>query len=213
MVDGTVHVIDDDDATRDSLRFLLASAGIAVQDHPSASAFLEKSGGPEIGCVVTDIRMPDVSGMDLLKQLSATRPDVPVILITGHGDIALAVEAMKLGAADFLEKPFDDDALLATVRRAIDRRSEYDVGSAERSEVSERIERLSPREKDVLIGLVSGKQNKTIANDLKISPRTVEVYRANLMMKMQAPNLSLLVRMALVAGVPGVDGVTPKRRG
>ncbi|MHA1559424.1 MAG: response regulator FixJ [Alphaproteobacteria bacterium] len=213
MVDGTVHVIDDDDATRDSLRFLLASAGIAVQDHPSASAFLEKSEGREIGCVVTDIRMPDVSGMDLLKQLRASSPDVPVILITGHGDIALAVEAMKLGAADFLEKPFDDDALLATVRRAIDRRSENDVSSAERSEVSARIARLSPREKDVLIGLVSGKQNKAIANDLKISPRTVEVYRANLMMKMQAPNLSLLVRMALVAGIPGVDGVTQERPG
>lgn len=210
MTDATVHVIDDDDATRDSLRFLLASAGIAVQDHPSASAFLERSEGREIGCVVTDIRMPDISGMDLLKQLRVSRPDVPVILITGHGDIALAVEAMKLGAADFLEKPFDDDAILTTVRRAIDGRSGNVVSNAERTEILARIEQLSPREKDVLRGLVSGNQNKAIANELEISPRTVEVYRANLMMKMQAPNLSLLVRMALVAGIPGVDAITPK---
>jgi len=213
MADGTVHVIDDDDATRDSLRFLLASAGIAVQDHPSASAFLERSEGREIGCVVTDIRMPNVSGMDLLKQLRASRPDVPVILITGHGDIALAVEAMKLGAADFLEKPFDDGTLLATVRRAIDGRSKSVVSNAEQAEILARIEQLTPRERDVLTGLVSGKQNKAIANDLRISPRTVEVYRANLMMKMQAPNLSLLVRMALVAGVPSVDSVTSERSG
>lgn len=199
---GVVHVIDDDEALRDSLRFLLASAGFPVHDHPTATAFLGKADEIEIACVISDIRMPEIDGIELLRRLQAMRPDVPVVLLTGHGDIALAVEAMKLGAADFLEKPFDDTALLSAVERALARRGDTDGPGKERAAISARIDQLSPRERNVLSGLVAGKQNKVIARELDISPRTVEVYRANLMTKMQASNLSLLVRMALIAEFP-----------
>jgi two-component system response regulator FixJ len=199
----TVQIIDDDEAMRDSLRFLLISSGFSVRDHSSPVAFLDSLGELDLGCVVTDLRMPEVSGLDLLKTLREREPEVPVIVITGHGDIAVAVEAMKLGAMDFFEKPFSDEALCAAVARALDRKQGQDRSDAERSEISDRIERLSPRERDVLIGLVAGKQNKTIAYDLSISPRTVEVYRANLMTKMQASGLSHLVRMALIVGLSG----------
>lgn len=201
MSDGAVHVIDDDEAMRDSLRFLLASAGIAVRDYASATDFLQQLTDSEIGCVISDIRMLDVTGIDLLKVLRKERPDIPVILITGHGDIALAVEAMKLGAADFIEKPFEDEVLLLAVEQARGTHEAAARGEAERQEILTRIEQLSSREHDVLLGLVAGKQNKVIAKDLDISPRTVEVYRANLMMKMQAAHLSALVRMALIAGI------------
>jgi two-component system response regulator FixJ len=197
---GTVHVIDDDAAMRDSLSFLLRASGLAVRDHASAKAFLAALPGLEVGCVVTDIRMPDVTGIDLLKALGTNRPGVPVIVITGHGDVALAVDAMKLGAVDFLEKPFGDEALLAAVEHALSRRHIDERRDTERAQINARIDLLSPRERDVLAGLVAGKQNKTIAYDLDISPRTVEVYRANLMTKMQAASLSQLVRMALLAG-------------
>lgn len=201
---GVIHVIDDDDAMRDSLRFLLASAGFQVRDHNSAGAFLDQAitPGQEIACVVSDIRMPETDGIELLRRLQVTRPEIPVILLTGHGDISLAVEAMKLGAADFLEKPFDDTALLGAVEQALARKGDKAGPGPELAAISARIEQLSPRERDVLSGLVAGKQNKTIARELDISPRTVEVYRANLMTKMQASNLSLLVRMALIAEFP-----------
>jgi two-component system response regulator FixJ len=202
-LNGIVHLIDDDEAMRDSLRFLLASAGVEVREYPSATAFLSSLGGGAVeGCVVTDVRMPDMTGLELLKKLHGDHPAVPVIVMTGHGDVALAVEAMKSGAIDFLEKPFDDDALLATVAQACGRRSEEDHRLAEREESIGRIGALSPRERDVLAGLVGGKQNKVIAGDLGISPRTVEVYRANLMAKLQARSLSGLVRIALLAGFP-----------
>jgi two-component system response regulator FixJ len=200
---GIVHLIDDDDAMRDSLRFLLTSAGVEVRDYPSATAFLSSlRGGGIDGCVVTDVRMPDMTGLELLRRLHADHPGVPVIVMTGHGDVALAVEAMKSGAVDFLEKPFDDDALLARVTQAFGRRNEDNHRLAEREESARRIGQLSPRERDVLAGLVAGKPNKVIAGDLGISPRTVEVYRANLMAKLQAQSLSALVRIALLAGFP-----------
>jgi two-component system, LuxR family, response regulator FixJ len=202
---ATVHVIDDDEAMRDSLAFLLGTAGIDVQTHASANAFLEIVSNVNPGCIITDVRMPGLSGIDLLRRLRELKLDVPVIVITGHGDVSLAVEAMKIGAMDFLEKPFDDEVLLTCVRSAITRLGLDHTRQAERSEVERRLATLSKRERDVLEGLVAGKANKQIAYDLGISPRTIEVYRANLMAKMQAASLSDLVRMALVAGLLGRD--------
>jgi len=196
-----VHVIDDDEAARDSLEFLLRSARIEVRTHESAVAFLKAVPSISAGCIITDVRMPDMTGVDLLRHLRDRRVAVPVIVITGHGDIALAVEAMKMGAVDFLEKPFDDDVLLASVRSALTR-SEKDARlGVEHAELNDRIATLSNREREVLEGLVAGHPNKIIAYDLGISPRTVEIYRANVMTKMKAPSLSELVRMALIAGV------------
>jgi two-component system, LuxR family, response regulator FixJ len=194
-----VHIIDDDEALRESLAFLLRSAGLEVRSFESAKAFLDVLPGAAPGCVITDVRMPDVSGIELLRRLKELRIGVPVIVITGHGDIALAVEAMKMGAADFFEKPFDDDLLVASVRAALRQREDQTKRGAERAEIEHRISSLSPREKDVLAGLIDGRANKQIAFDLGISPRTVEIYRANLMNKMQANSLSDLVRMALLA--------------
>ena len=201
---ATVHVIDDDQAMRESLAFLLGTAGFDVQTHESATAFLEVASA-EAGCVITDIRMPGLSGLDLLRRMRELKLAVPVIVITGHGDVPLAVEAMKTGAMDFLEKPFDDEILLSSVRSALNRVDVDHKRLAERSEIEGRLATLSNRERDVLKGLVGGKANKQIAYDLGISPRTIEVYRANLMAKMQAASLSELVRMALVAGVLGPD--------
>jgi two-component system, LuxR family, response regulator FixJ len=198
--DSTVHVIDDDAAVRDSLEFLLSSAGIPTETHESAAAFLDTHRGAEVGCIVTDIRMPEISGLDLLRRVKEVNPQLPVILITGHGDVPLAVEAMKLGAADFIEKPFDDEALLAAIGVALDRSHQREREGARNLELRSRLASLSARERQVLDGLVAGNPNKTIAYDLGISPRTVEVYRANVMTKMQAATLSELVRMALVTG-------------
>jgi two-component system response regulator FixJ len=196
-----VHVIDDDDAVRESLGFLLRAAKIDVRTYESATAFLERLAGGGEGCVVTDVRMPGMSGVDLLRQLKSRGSSMPVIVITGHGDIQLAVEAMKIGAADFLEKPFDDEVLLASVRLALGRLGKDAQREGERAELNHRIAALSAREREVLEGLVAGKPNKIIAFDLGISPRTVEIYRANVMTKMNAGSLSELVRMALLAGV------------
>jgi two-component system response regulator FixJ len=194
-----VHIIDDDEGLRESLAFLLRSAALEVRSFESAKAFLEVLPDAALGCVITDVRMPDMSGIELLRRLKELKIGVPVIVITGHGDIALAVEAMKIGAADFFEKPFDDDLLVASVRSALRQQEDQTKHGAERAEIEHRISTLSPREKDVLTGLIEGRANKQIAFDLGISPRTVEIYRANLMNKMQANSLSDLVRMALLA--------------
>jgi two-component system response regulator FixJ len=201
MQSDIVHVIDDDDAVRESLEFLLRSAKISVKTYESAVAFLAVHPPVNSGCIVTDVRMPEVSGVDLLRRLRDASNAVPVIVITGHGDIPLAVEAMKLGAVDFIEKPFDDDALLAAVRASLGKSTDDSKRNLERGEINEKLAALSNRERQVLEGLVGGQQNKTIAYDLGISPRTVEIYRANLMTKMNAASLSDLVRMALVAGM------------
>jgi two-component system response regulator FixJ len=198
-----IHIIDDDEAVRESLAFLLQSADYEVQSYDSATKFLAEVSRHSPGCVITDVRMPDVSGIDLLRQLRERGSEFPVIVITGHGDIPLAVEAMKLGAADFFEKPYDDYALLKSVRAALDRKGNLDKQNAARVEFSERLATLSNRERQVLDGLVAGKPNKVIAFDHGISPRTVEIYRANVMTKMQASSLSELVRMAMIAGVLG----------
>jgi two-component system, LuxR family, response regulator FixJ len=200
-----VHIIDDDQGLRESLAFLLRSANFEVRSFESAKTFLDELLQAVPGCVITDVRMPDMSGIELLRRLKELKLGVPVIVITGHGDIALAVEAMKMGAADFFEKPFDDDLLVASVRAALRQREDQTKRGAERTEIEHRISSLSPREKDVLAGLIEGRANKQIAFDLGISPRTVEIYRANLMNKMQADSLSDLVRMALLA-----DMLNPK---
>jgi two-component system response regulator FixJ len=202
---AVIHVIDDDEAMRQSLAFLLGTVGMEVQTHDSAVAFLEVAPTVKAGCVITDVRMPGLSGIELLRRLRELKLGIPVIVITGHGDVPLAVEAMKIGAVDFLEKPFDDEVLLASVRSAINRLAQDQERQAERSEVEGRLATLSKRERDVLEGLVAGLANKEIAYQLGISARTIEIYRANLMTKMQAGSLSDLVRMALVAGMLGRD--------
>jgi two-component system response regulator FixJ len=201
--EGIVHVIDDDDAMRESLAFLFKSAKVPVVTYEAANLFLDKLSGVKGGCVVTDVRMPGMSGIDLLKRLRELNCTIPVIVITGHGDVPLAVEAMKYGASDFLEKPFDDDLILAAVRTALSDQAASQEEQALRASIVRRLELLSARERQVLDGLVAGHPNKTIAFDLGISPRTIEIYRANVMTKMEAASLSELVRMALTAGVLG----------
>ena len=197
--ENVVHIIDDDDDARDSLAFLLSTADVEVHVYELAVAFLKAL--PQItgGCIITDVRMPEIDGMELLRRLHESGASLPVIMMTGHGDVPLAVEAMRLGAIDFLEKPFDDDTLLASVRMALSKNREDSEQELRKAEVKERLASLSPREQQVLDGLVAGHPNKTIAFDLSISARTVEVYRANVMTKMQARSLSELVRMAMLA--------------
>ncbi len=206
-----VHVIDDDDAARDSLSFLLRAAKIDACTYESAAAFLAATKTLSLGCIITDVRMPEMTGIELLRRLRESGNDVPVIVITGHGDIPLAVEAMKFGAADFFEKPYDDESLVAAVRAALNHQESVAQKQAQRSILDERLATLSHRERQVLEGLVAGKPNKIIAFDHEISPRTVEVYRANVMTKMQASSLSELVRMALIAGILN-DGSESKTR-
>src|ERR1043165_1207059 len=201
MATSIVHVIDDDDALRDSLSFLLGTAKLNVKTYESAEAFLAALPGVNSGCIITDVRMPNMSGVDLLRKLNELELALPVIIITGHGDVQLAVEAMKIGAADFIEKPFDDDALLNAVRAALARWEDKSREISERSGYVEKLETLSSRERDVLEGLIAGKANKVIAFDLGISPRTVEIYRANVMTKTGANSLPGLVRMAMLAGL------------
>ena len=203
--ESTVHVIDDDEALRNSLTFLLRTARLDVLSYPSATAFLEALPEANLSCIITDVRMPGMSGIDLLRRLRERKISVPVIVITGHGDIPLAVEAMRIGAIDFLEKPFDDEVLIASVKAALRQKEGEAKRHGERAEIEGRLAALSNRERDVLGGLVAGRANKQIAFDLGISPRTVEIYRANLMSKMQAGSLSDLVRMALIAEIVGQE--------
>ena len=196
-----VHVIDDDEAVREALAFQLGTAGIEVRTYESAVVFLEVASTVRTGCIITDVRMPELSGIDLVRRLRELKLSVPVIVITAHGDIPLAVEAMRLGAVDFLEKPFEDEVLLKSVRSALDRGDRDQRRQVERSNIEARLAALSNRERDVLKGLVAGHANKQIAYDLGISARTIENYRANLMIKMRAASLSDLVRMALTAGI------------
>jgi two-component system response regulator FixJ len=200
MPEAKAHVIDDDDDARESLAFLLSTADVPVATYASAPAFLAVAKDVR-GVVVTDVRMPGMDGMELVRRLKASAIDLPVIVMTGHGDVPLAVEAMKAGVSDFIEKPYDDEAMIGAIRAALEREDEGEKSDAERGEFRRRIAALSPREKQVLEGLVAGKANKVIAIDLDISPRTVEIYRAHVMTKMRAQSLSELVRMSLVAGV------------
>ena len=195
--DAVIHLIDDDDGVRQSLAFSLTTAGLAVRAYASAVAFLEALPDVQPGCVVTDVRMPGIDGLELQRRLNDLALNLPVIVMTGHGDVRLAVEAMKAGAIDFIEKPFDDDILLASIQRAIARYDQTGERAREAAQARGKLASLSPRENEVLQGLLAGHPNKTIAYDLKISARTVEVHRANVMTKMGAGILSDLVRMAL----------------
>lgn len=198
-----VHLVDDDAAVRDSLRLLLETENFDVRAHASARGFLASVGAGEIGCVITDVRMPEMNGLDLLAEMKARRLDRPVIVITAHADVTLAVQAMKAGAVDLLEKPFDDEALLGAVRQAMRRPvAGEDPADSESTVARDRLASLTARERDVLTGVLEGRPNKIIAHELGISVRTVEAHRARLMMKMQAKSLSDLVRMSVLAPPP-----------
>ena len=197
---GKVYVLDDDEAMRDSLEFLLGAADFHVTLFESAQHFLDALPGVDFGCVVSDVRMPGIDGIELLQRLKASRSTLPVLIMTGHGDVPLAVEAMKLGAVDFLEKPFEDDRLIGMIEIALKQAESGARNEAAALDIIARVESLSPRERQVMEGLVAGLSNKMIAREYDISPRTIEVYRANVMTKMQASSLSELVRMAMRAG-------------
>jgi two-component system response regulator FixJ len=197
--DYTVHIVDDEEPVRKSLAFLLTMAGFTVRVHESATAFLAAAPSVRNGCLVTDLRMPDLSGVELLRRLGAMSVRIPAIVITGHGDVPMAVAAMKAGALDFIEKPFEDEVLIEAIERAAAELSR-EGGNEDITAIRTRLNRLSERERDVLSRVVAGLPNKTIAYELDISPRTVEVHRANVMAKMEARSLPELVRMALAAG-------------
>ena len=192
-----VYIVDDEAPVRKSLAFMLASAGYAVQAFDSAADFLAQAGGAVNGCLVTDLRMPGMNGVELLQALRRTDVMLPAIVVTGHGDVPMAVEAMKAGALDFIEKPFEEEVLLQALERATEQLETPKVPEDHVQAVRARISTLTDRERQVLSGVVAGLPNKSIAYDLQISPRTVEVYRANVMAKMQARSLPELVRMTL----------------
>ncbi len=201
---AVVHLIDDDEAVRRALAFLLTTAGLAVRVYESGLAFLDALGTLQPGCIVSDVRMPGIDGLELQRRLRGLDVNLPFIIMTGHADVPLAVEAMKAGAIDFIEKPFDDDLLLQAMKAALERFSETGHRDAEIAQIQAKLQSLSAREQQVLQGLLVGHPNKTIAYDLELSPRTVEVHRANVMSKMAASSLSDLIRMALlVKALPG----------
>jgi len=200
MTDPIVHLIDDDEAIRTALGFLLEMNDLPARTYASAPEFLEVADQLRGGCIVTDVRMPEMSGLELVRRLKERGVTLPVVVITGHGDVPLAVEAMRAGVIDFIEKPFDDDVLLRSIRMALDAKVESDVHAQERQRFEQVLKTLSGRETEVLRGVIAGKMNKVIAFELGISQRTVEVYRANVMSKTQANGLSELVRIALLAG-------------
>jgi len=199
MSEAVVHVVDDDESARESLAFLLEAADFEVVSHASPRSLLDALPLDGAGCVITDMRMPDMTGLELVRELNARGCRVPIIMITGHGDIPLAVEAMRAGVADFIEKPFGESRMIDALNRALEAgpKPAEPQASDETAVVRQRLETLSERERQVLDGVVDGQPNKVIARELGISPRTVEIYRAKLMAKMHADNLAALVRMTL----------------
>ncbi len=195
--DIVVHIVDDEEVVRNSLAFLLGTSGFAVRVHESASAFAEIAPSIRNGCLITDLRMPDMDGVELLRRLRQMDAMLPAIVISGHGDVQMAVEAMKNGAFDFIEKPFSDDVLIAAIEHAVQEAALRTRDSEATQAVLSRLASLSERETQVLKGVVEGLPNKVIAYELGLSSRTVEVYRAGLMGKMNAGSLSELVRMVL----------------
>ncbi len=196
-----VYILDDDEASRNSIATLLSSAGFRTRSFASANQFLREAASLAPGCLISDLRMPDMDGITLLQQLMTMKLNIRVVLITGHGDIKTAVRAIKSGAADFVEKPYDDETILAAVRKAQEELERGDEGHELAKTAAERLGSLSPREREVLERLVAGSSNKAIAHDLAISPRTVEFHRTRIMTKMKAESLSQLVRLALLAGL------------
>ena len=202
--DYTVHIVDDEEVVRKSLAFMLTMNGFAARIHETATAFLQFAPSIRHGVLVTDLRMPDMSGVDLIATLRAMKIRMNAIVISGHGDIPLAVEAMRAGAVDFIEKPFADTVIIDAIRRAASLLEEPPALSTNLADVESCLASLSDRERQVLTAVVAGHPNKVIAHNLQISPRTVEVHRANVMAKMKANSLPQLVRMALAAGLGGL---------
>jgi two-component system, LuxR family, response regulator FixJ len=193
----TIFVVDDDEGVRNSIRFLLKSVGLATKTLPSAGEFLETYKPRQPGCLVLDVRMPGMSGLELQQQLNLRGAIIPVIFITGHGDIPMAVEAMQHGAFDFLQKPFRDQDLIDRIQRALERDSHNRGALAQHDRIRTRFESLTPREREVLSLMTSGKPNKVMAGELGVSQRTVEIHRARVMEKTGAGSLAQLVRMAM----------------
>lgn len=196
---GLVHVVDDDDAVRDALAAQLSVRGLDVQTYASAREFLDRLPAASPGCVVTDVQMPEMTGLELLRRMELRLDEFPVVVLTGAADVPMAVEALRGGASDFIEKPLDGDVVYAAVHVALKRTAGLAQVAGEKAKCVRRIQALTPRERDVLRGVVTGQSNKVVARELGISPRTVETYRATLMVKMEAANLSELVRMSLLA--------------
>lgn len=203
-----VHVVDDDVSLRDSLALLLGSAGFRVRTYDSAMSFLEEAPDRDLGCVLTDVQMPGLNGLELQRRMTAQGIRLPVIVMTGHGDVPIAVQALKAGATDFLEKPFDDEQLLSAVKGAIAASQQTRDEAAAVANIAARLASLTPREHEVLERLVAGQPNKTIAYDLGSSPRTVEVHRARVMEKMGARSLAELVRMTIAVERTGPEKST-----
>ena len=206
-----VHVVDDDASVRESLSMLLEAAGFAVRTYDSANAFLDAASDRRAGCVLTDVQMPELNGLELQRRLAERGIGLPVIVMTGHADVPIAVEALKAGATDFLEKPFDDEHLIGVVTGAIAASQRAHDAAAAVADISARLATLTPREREVLEGLVAGHPNKTIAYDLGSSPRTVEVHRARVMEKMGARSLPELVRMTIAVDRAAAIGKAPER--
>jgi len=196
-----IHIVDDEEAIRRSASYMLKTSGYAVETWPSGAAFLKEVRHAEQGCVLLDIRMPDIDGIEVQRLLAERGVTMPVVIMTGHGDISIAVRAMKAGAVDFLEKPFEKAVLLGAIEAAFERLMAADSVASRAAEAEVILSALTPRERDVLEGLAQGLPNKTIAYDLGISPRTVEVHRANLMAKLDVRSLSDALRIAFSAGL------------
>lgn len=197
---ATVFVVDDDQAMRSSLKWLIESIGVQVESFASADEFLREYQPGRTGCLVLDVRMPGMSGLDLQEHLAGKGMHVPVVIITGHGDVPMAVRAMKHGAVDFIEKPFNDEALLDAIRRALAHEQQQRLQQGEHLQLQQRLDSLTPREREVMTMVTEGRSNKEIANALGVSAKTVEAHRARVMEKMQAGSLAELVRMALAVG-------------
>lgn len=196
---GVVFIVDDDEALRDSLCWLLESADLRVETHDSANSFLQSYYPGQSGCLLLDVRMPGMNGLELQEQLESRGVRLPVVIMTGHGDVAMAVRALKAGAMDFIEKPFDDELLLASIRRALALDTEQRKSRATQAEILARLAHLTRREHQVMELVTIGKANKQIASELNVSAKTVEAHRAHVMEKMQAKSLAELVRMSMLA--------------
>ena len=202
---SVVCVVDDDEAVRDSLQILLETMNYAVKSYESGVAFLEECAALEVGCVLLDIRMPQMNGLEVQQRLNAERSDLPVIIVTGHGDVTMAVQAMRAGAVDFIEKPFDEDVLLASVQNALSLAEQAHRQVEIKTSVQHNLTRLTKREREVFDQLIFGHANKVVARALDCSPRTVEIHRARVMEKMNATSVAHLVRMALSVGIEIAD--------
>jgi two-component system, LuxR family, response regulator FixJ len=194
-----VHIVDDDDAVRRSAAFMLRHSGFQTESHVSGVAFLKAAKTAARGCVLLDVRMPEMDGLQVQAEMAATGVDMPIVVLTGHGDISIAVKAMRAGAVNFIEKPYEKEQLLAALEDAFARFDRAKGKEMLASEAQTRLASLTGRERDVLNGLVTGYPNKTIAYDLGISPRTVEIYRANMMEKLRVRSLSEALRIAFIA--------------